>query len=265
MSNVIEMLHEVGFYAVSPEWENEEALSEIVAETKKNNMIVQSLHAPYMKADGLWNKEEVISAPAKNEIIEIIDVCAKYKIPILVMHVWIGFDYYSELGDLYYGVFDEIVEYAEKAGIQLAFENTEGQEFLFALLDRYAENDIVGFCWDSGHEMCYNHSSDLLKLYGDRLIMTHINDNLGVSDPNGKIVWTDDLHLLPFDGIADWDYNIERLIDAKKIDILNLEISRTSKPNRNENDDYRQISLLQYFEEAYKRGCKIADKYSNNS
>ena len=43
---------------------------------------------------------------------------------------------------------------------------------------------------------------DMLELYGDRLIATHINDNLGVSNSDGKIFRTDDLHLLPFDGIA---------------------------------------------------------------
>lgn len=44
----------------------------------------------------------------------------------------------------------------------------------------------------------------MLDKYGDRLIATHLNDNLGVSDFDGKVTWTDDLHLLPFDGIIDW-------------------------------------------------------------
>jgi sugar phosphate isomerase/epimerase len=110
--------------------------------------------------------------------------------------------------------------------------------------------------------MCYNHSQDLLAKYGDRLIMTHINDNLGISRFDGKTFWTDDLHLLPFDGIADWDYNIERLKKSQHMDILNFELNINSKPERHENDVYEQMTLEQYFTEAYKRTCKIAYKYS---
>ena len=33
----------------------------------------------------------------------------------------------------------------------------------------------------------------------------------------GKTFWTDDLHLLPYDGIADWDYNVKRLKRSKKL------------------------------------------------
>ena len=92
--------------------------------------------------------------------------------------------------------------------------------------------------------------------------MTHLNDNLGISRFDGKIYWTDDLHLLPFDGIGDWDYNIQRLRDARNQSILNFELSIASKPNRHENDVYAQMTLVEYFTEAYKRACKIAYRYS---
>ena len=138
----------------------------------------------------------------------------------------------------------------------------EGEEYLFALMEHFKNTDTVGFCWDSGHEMCYNHSQDLLSKLGDRLIMTHINDNLGISRFDGKTFWTDDLHLLPFDGIADWDYNVDRLKKSRPLEILNFELNIKSKPNRHENDIYAQMDIEQYFTEAYKRACKIAYKYS---
>ena len=83
---------------------------------------------------------------------------------------------------------------AKERGVKVAFENTEGEEYLEALMDNFKDDDTVGFCWDTGHEMCYNHSQDMLAKYGDRLIATHINDNLGISDYDGKITWLDDLH-----------------------------------------------------------------------
>jgi sugar phosphate isomerase/epimerase len=146
--------------------------------------------------------------------------------------------------------------------VKIAFENTEGIEYLFSLMTHFQSNNTVGFCWDSGHEMCYNYSADLLGKFGDRLMMTHLNDNLGISRFDGEIYWTDDLHLLPFDGIADWDHNVQRLKMAQHLPILNFELSTCSKPNRHENDVYAQMTQLQYYTEAYKRACKIAYRYS---
>ena len=90
--------------------------------------------------------------------------------------------------------------------------------------------------------------------------MTHLNDNLGISRFDGKTYWTDDLHLLPFDGIADWDYNVERLKRSTIPEFLNFELNITSKPGRHENDCYTAMPYEQYFAEVYKRACKIAYK-----
>lgn len=68
----------------------------------------------------------------------------------------------------------------------------------------------VRFCWDTGHEMCYNFSQDMMGLYGDKLVATHFNDNMGMADPN-VVTWHDDAHLLPFDGIADWAGIMQRI------------------------------------------------------
>ena len=51
----------------------------------------------------------------------------------------------------------------------------------------------------------------MMALYGDRLLCTHINDNLGIRNYEGRITFIDDLHLLPFDGVADWKWITERL------------------------------------------------------
>ena len=262
LTDVVGMLKKIGFDAISPIWENEGFLTEIVKAAKDNGLIIQSLHAPFTRTAELWSDDESIYAPAKAEILASLEACIQHNIPILVMHTWIGFDYQFDPLSLYYGNFDEIVAYAAKHNIKIALENTEGEEYLFALMEHFKHNDTVGFCWDSGHEMCYNHSQDLLSAFGNRLIMTHLNDNLGISRFDGTIFWTDDLHLLPFDGIADWSYNIDRLKNSQHMDILNFELTINSKPDRHENDVYEQMPYEQYFTEAYKRACKIAYSYS---
>ena len=262
MTEVLNIIKNVGFEAISPVWTTMDALAETADAAKKLGLELQSLHAPYGKAADMWSCEPSVCDPVRNELLGVIDSCAHFEIPILVVHTWIGFDYKFDKEALYYGNFDEVVAYAEHKRVKLAFENTEGEEFLFALMDHFAHNDSVGFCWDSGHEMCYNRSADLLAKFGDRLIMTHLNDNLGISRFDGKIFWTDDLHLLPFDGIADWDDNIMRLKRSRYMPILNFELSTRSKPHRHENDVYGQMSPELYFTEAYKRACKIAYAYS---
>ena len=261
-TEVIDIIKQVGYEAISPEWEEDADIGDIVKKARDCGLILQAMHGPYRKAAQLWSEDESVSLPAKREIFSALDSCAEFGIPLLVLHAWIGFEYTFNNDDLYFDNFDEIVSYAAKRNIKIAFENTEGVEYLFALMERYKDDDNVGYCWDSGHELCYNSAHDLLDKYGDRLIMTHINDNLGVSRYDGKIYWTDDLHLLPYDGIADWDYNVARLKKSKPMDILNFELNIYSKPGRHENDIYEQMRLVQYFTESYKRACKIAYNYS---
>ena len=261
-TEVIQMLAQIGFDAVSPEWNAEANLENIVKTAADCGLSLQSLHAPYLNTDALWNPDPDVFGPVKSRLFSALKDCSRYNIPVMVMHAWIGFDYTFDKDSLYFGNFDYLVNFAGQNGVHIAFENTEGEEFLFALMEHYKDNPWTGFCWDSGQEMCYNRSRDLLALYGDRLLMTHLNDNLGISRFDGKIFWTDDLHLLPFDGIADWDDNIDRLKKSRKLEILNFELNLNSKPGRHENDIYRDMPLELYFTEAYKRACKIAYRYA---
>lgn len=259
---VVKMLKVIGFDAISPEWREGSELAKVIETARELGLIIESLHAPFGNAAAMWSSDETIGNPAKEELFKALDDCKKWNIPIMVVHTWIGFQYEFDASQLYFQNFDELVARAKEYEITIAFENVEGGEFLSALMERYKTNNTVGFCWDSGHEMCYNHSQDLLDKYGDRLVMTHLNDNLGISRFDGTLFWTDDLHLLPYDGVADWDYNIARLKKSRHLDILNLELTIASKPNRHENDMYSQMELELYFTEAYKRGCKIAYRYS---
>jgi sugar phosphate isomerase/epimerase len=105
----------------------------------------------------------------------------------------------------------------------------------------------------------------MLASYGDRLFATHLNDNLGISREDGEIFWTDDLHLLPFDGIADWDNIAARLDKWGYSGILTFELTVKSKPDRHENDKYAQMPLEEYIAECYIRACRLAYMRKNIS
>ena len=105
--------------------------------------------------------------------------------------------------------------------------------------------------------MCYNGAMDVPALFGDKLICTHLNDNLGQTDPN-EITWLDDAHLLPFDGIADWQGITDRLARINYAGELTFELTLASKPGRNTHDRYKDLTLDTYFELVYAKAMQFA-------
>ena len=255
----VQLLKSIGFDAISPEWMPAGDHIAYLEAAKQAGMVVQSIHAPYEKAKDMWGSDEAKGEAAINELLSCLQDCASYGVPVMVAHAFIGFKDHTPTAQ---GLerFGTVVKEARRLGIKIALENTEGEEYLFALMEHFAGDETVGFCWDSGHEMCYNHSQDLLEKYGDRLLITHLNDNLGIRDFEGRITWLDDLHLLPFDGILDWDRAAERLRQADCPAILNFELNLRSKPGRHENDPYGQMTAEEYLTECYKRACRVAAK-----
>jgi len=189
----IHMIKAAGFTALSPLWGTKVDMEEVCKTARGLGLYIQSLHAPFGKSDTLWSNDPAVYEKGLDLTMQALDDCIRLDIPIMVMHAWIDEDLSFDMDDLYFGNFDAIVEKATAHNVKIAFENTEGEEYLFALMDHYKDNPNVGYCWDSGHEMCYNHSQDLLAKFGDRLLMTHLNDNLGISDPGGEITWQDHL------------------------------------------------------------------------
>ena len=251
----IRLFKEAGFDGFFMVWERGVDLGEIRKFADENAMFFQSVHAPFGRVDRLWEQTEE-TQDVLEEQLACVRESAAAGVPIVVCHAIIGFDKHTPSQT---GVdnFRTVVEEARRLGVKLAFENTEGDEYLAMLLDAFKAYPNVGFCWDTGHEMCYN-AKDMLALYGDRLIATHINDNLGIKDFDGKITWMDDLHLLPFDGIADWSDIAARLNCWGYDGVLTFELKIRNLPGRHENTVYQTMTFQTYLAEAYKRACRVA-------
>ncbi len=254
------MLQKTGFEAFFTPWKKDYPVDKWAALAKETGMIYQSVHAPFGGVADLWRNDKQKADAAESELIDCIHCCSKNEVGLMVSHCYIGFDGIvdiTEQGLIRYG---RIIDEAEKCGVNIAFENTEGEEYLAKLLEVYGDRKNVGFCLDTGHELCYNFGKDLLNKWGDKLIATHINDNLGIKDYSGKITWHDDLHLLPFDGIRDWDELATRFRRCGYKGILTFELNKSSKPERHENDKYDRMTLQDYFSECYIRACRFAAK-----
>lgn len=261
MAQVLELLAKVGFSAVSPSWQKDGDLTEILRQARMQNLTLQSLHGPLRGMPAMWSKTPETAQPILQELLRSATDCAAADIPLLVVHPWNGVDYAFCEEDLCFDHFDTLVRHGETLGICIAFENLEGPEFLAALMNRYHGSNSVGFCWDSGHELCYTPALDMLKPYRDRLVMTHLNDNLGVTDPAGHLQGTDDLHLFPFDGKIHWAQIVSRLKLAKPQEILNFEFKIRPKGDRCILDLYSQLSPEEYFRQAYEHACRAVDGY----
>ena len=256
---IVPLIKEIGFGAISPSVPLDFSpfdIEGISSAAKKCGLPLHFLHAPFLHAADLWQDAGEKGERGESELLLALAICEKYEIPALVAHAWIGFAPSEGPTELGFARMDRVVRTAEKYGVSLAIENTEGEEYLEALLTRYKGENHVGFCYDSGHESCYNLGKDLLAKYGDRLLVTHLNDNLGASDVK-NISPMDDLHLLPFDGVIDWESTAARLSKARLPEILNFELNIKSKPGRHENDAYEKMTYEEYFSEAFRRAEKI--------
>ena len=262
MTQVIDLLADTGFRAVSPGWGREQDLKGIVRQARARRLTVQSLHGPLRGMTAMWSRDPEAASPILRDLLQSAADCARLEIPLLVVHPWNGVEYTFSRDGLCFRQFDLLVDRVRQLGIRVAFENLEGPEYLAALLDQYTQSDAVDFCWDSGHERCYTPGWDFLSRYADRLSMTHLNDNLGVTDPGGKLQGTDDLHLLPGDGNMNWENTVRRLQAAKHQEILNFELKIRPKGNRCRLDLYSRMPLEQYFREAFRKAhLKVKDYF----
>ena len=252
----IRLIGKTGFEGFFTGWAGREYLLNCRRTAEETGMLYQSVHAPFGNARKFWHGTEEEADAALEEQIRCLEDCAAAEVPIMVAHVFIGFEDHAP-NDRGLGYFEKIMIRARELGVKVGFENTEGMEYLDAVMGLAEEyRDAVGFCWDTGHEMCYNYSLDMPGRYPGRLLCTHINDNLGIRDWGGSITWHDDLHLLPFDGIGDWEGIAARLKDFDGP--LTFELGVFPKPNRHENDKYVRLSPEEYLAEAYARACRVA-------
>ncbi len=262
----IKMFKAAGFEGFFTGWSQGCDIKNIKKHADEIGMFYQSIHAPFEHAADLWKDGEA-SQKATDEIIACLRDCSENDIGIMVVHAFTGFDEHSPTPE---GIesFSRVVCEAEKLGVIIALENTEGEEYLAALMEVFKSSKAVGFCFDTGHELCYNEGRDMMELYGDRLVSTHLNDNLGISNLYGKITWADDLHLLPFDGIVDFEGIAERLVKYNYRGPLTFKLKRSSKPKRHDNDKYMRMTTEEYIAEAYARACRFAvmkDKLAANN
>lgn len=244
----VALLKKIGWDGFFTGW-NPEKTPEFAAAAEKYGMAYTSIHAPFTQVRYMWDEGE-LGVQVTSEMIECVRDCATHKIPVMVIHPFIGFEDHNptEVGLANFG---RVIDEADALGVRLGFENVEGEEYLAAIFERYAGRSSLGFCFDTGHELCYNRGKDMLALYGSTLCHTHFNDNVGVTGKD--IFWTDDLHLVMGDGIADWSDIMRRIRACDYDGILSCELTFGNKPGKNTHDGYAAMGHAGFYTFALRR------------
>lgn len=226
-----------------------------ISRIRERALSLQSVHAPFGDIWKLWEGTDEAAEEEIRQQITCLHDTARMDCDLVIMHAIIGMDRHSPNAR---GIerFSVLVEEAKRLGIRIALENTEGEEYLKALLDAFSEEEHVGFCIDTGHELCYNHARDMIGTYGKRLFGTHLNDNMGMTDTSPT--WFDDTHMLPFDGVADWAWIVRRLKAVGFSGPLTFELNHMNRPGRHTNDRYERMSYATYLAVAHEHARCVA-------
>lgn len=253
------VLKRTGWDGVFFPWTGQGSDHILASKIQAEGLVLQSVHAPFDRADKLWRSDEEGKAEVARQIRCIRDT-ALWGCGLVVMHAVIGMERIAPTDrelDCGFENFLKIFDAAASAGMIVAMENIEGEQYLDALMQHFRGHPALRFCIDTGHEICYNHCHDLIGKYADCLVCTHLNDNLGMSGE--KITWLDDLHLLPFDGVADWENIIARLNAAGYRGDVTLEVKLEGREGRHEHDGYRAMPFAEYAALALERAKRIEE------
>ena len=213
------------------------ALAELLA---KHGVTYENLHAPFGHINDIW-LDKAEGHEMLRELMDCVDRCAAAGVPLMVVHLSSGMNPPS-ITDIGRTRFACLVEYAARKQVKIAFENQRKLANLAWAMEFFSP-DVVGFCWDFGHENCFTPGKEYMPLFGNRLIATHIHDN--------SCQYNADNHWLPFDGSADFDRFARQLKASGFEGSLMLELNGAQ-------EKYRALSVEEYLDRAADAARRLA-------
>ncbi|MBQ8357541.1 MAG: sugar phosphate isomerase/epimerase [Clostridia bacterium] len=204
----------LGFDAVFTGTPAPERISVFGEAFAKHGIEWETLHAPFKNINNIWLEGEGGEAMIA-QLLGAVDACVLAGVSILVVHLSSGLKPPS-ITDIGRKRFAELVEYAAKKNVRIAFENQRKLANLAWAFEAFEEAPNVGFCYDTGHEGCFTPGREYMPLFGQRLICTHIHDNSGVFDH--------DEHMIPFDGNLNFDRVTRQIRESGFTGSLMLEV-----------------------------------------
>ena len=211
------LIKEAGFDGVLLYWGKEYGNTEFKHNpelARCAGLFVENIHTPFANINDLW-LDNINGNEITDYLLQCVDDCHEYGIPTMIVHLTSG---YNPPGPNELGLkrLKRIIERAEQRSVNVAIENLRIPEYLEYVFVQI-NSSRLGFCFDSGHQNCYTKHTDLLSMYGDKLMAIHLHDN----DES------DDQHHLPFDGNIDWNAVMKKLHALRYHGPTALEIKNT--------------------------------------
>ena len=141
----------------------------------------------------------------------------------------------------------ELADYAKSYGVNVCVENLPFPVYPLASVEAVCElvdkldRDNLKVCLDTGHASIF-FGSDIapaVRYIGKRLEAVHIHDNMGKEDE----------HLIPGDGIIDWDSFAAALKEIGFGKVASLETSPKHTKHPKEEWEAREIALVKIIED----------------
>lgn len=172
---------------------------------KKVGLKLSSLHMTY-KGKELPNffLDNETGLKIEKRIIKDLHIAKKYGFTCVVVHLK------GEYNNIGCQRIERILQVCEKLDMPIAVENLEDNEKLLEqLFERYGKSSYLKFCYDSGHNNCFDPEYDYLEKYKDKLICLHLHDNEGDGDS----------HTLNKYGNIDWDKIAQKLSKCNEVNL----------------------------------------------
>lgn len=211
----LRLIKEAGFQSVLLWWATASAyeppIPRKVETARRYGLSVENAHLQFAGVNALWEAGDAGERYCA-EMVGLIRDAGVYGVPTLVVHLTrtLTPPPFSEIG---LSRFLRMADAAERANVNLAFENLKVPERLYTFLAR-VDSKRVGVCFDAGHNHCVNPQQRVCRDFHDRILAVHLHDNDG----------TRDAHNIPGDGTVDWNEVRNELLDSAYTGAWSLEI-----------------------------------------
>lgn len=199
---------------------------------REAGLFIENIHTPFQVQNNLW-LDNLDGEALTDCYLQCIADCAEFEIPTMVVHLPNEDNPYNALG---LDRIKRIVEKAEQLGVNVALENIRNLANLSYVLEQ-VDSLRIGFCYDCAHHNRHYPGTNLLSMYGSRLMALHLHDNYGKAT-----------HRLPFDGTIDWSTSMKKIAETDYSGATAIEAM---------NWDYKDISAEEFLHKAFERAKRL--------
>jgi L-ribulose-5-phosphate 3-epimerase len=199
---------------------------------REAGLFIENIHTPFQIQNNLW-LDNLDGEASFDCYLQCVADCAEFEIPTMVVHLPDEDNPYNALG---LDRLKIIAEKAERLGVNVALENLRNLANLSYVLEQ-VDSLRIGFCYDCAHHYRHYPGSDLLSMYGSRLMALHLHDYYGKA-----------VHRLPFDGTIDWSTAMKKITETGYSGATAIEAM---------NWDYKDLLAKEFLHKAFERAKRL--------